>query len=76
MDAVGTKICVIHKNVPSTISQFTAALGSEKINIENMINKSRKDYAYTMMDVSGEVTDKIVDKLMSVDGVIKVRVIK
>ena len=76
MEAVGTKICVIHKNIPSTISQLTAALGSEKINIENMLNKSRKEYAYTMMDVSGEVTDKIVDMLSSVYGVIKVRVIK
>ena len=76
MSASGTKICIIHKNIPTLISQITAALGSEKINIENMLNKSKKDYAYTMMDVTGNVTDAVVSMLTSIEGVIKVRVIK
>ena len=76
MSASGTKICIIHKNIPTLISQITAALGSEKINIENMLNKSKKDYAYTMMDVTGNVTEAVVSMLTSIEGVIKVRVIK
>ena len=76
MSASGTKICIIHKNIPTLISQITAALGSEKINIENMLNKSKKDYAYTMMDVTGDVNDAVVSMLTSIEGVIKVRVIK
>ena len=76
MAASGTKVCIIHKNIPAIISQITAALGSEKINIENMLNKSKKDYAYTMMDANGDIDEKVVSMLTSIDGVIKVRVIK
>ncbi|MCI7349775.1 MAG: phosphoglycerate dehydrogenase [Ruminococcus sp.] len=75
MSAVGTKVCVIHKNVPSIISQLTTVLGDAGINIENMLNKSKKDYAYTIIDAVGDVTDEITSKLSAVDGVIKVRAI-
>lgn len=76
MDAHGTKVCVIHKNVPAIISQMTAAFGAENLNIENMLNKSRKDFAYSMFDISGDVNDNVVKMLEAVEGVIKVRVIK
>ena len=76
MNAVGTKICIMHKNVPAVISALTAALGDAGINIDNMLNKSKKDYAYTMIDTSAEISDAVVEKLKAVDTVIKVRVIK
>lgn len=76
MNAVGTKICIMHKNVPAVISALTAALGDAEINIDNMLNKSKKDYAYTMIDTSADISDAVVDKLKAVDTVIKVRVIK
>lgn len=76
MNAVGTKICVMHKNVPAVISALTTALGDAGLNIENMLNKSKKDYAYTLLDVAGDVSDDVVAKLAAVDTVIKVRVIK
>lgn len=76
MNATGTKICVIHRNVPSLISAITKAVGDEGLNIENMFNASKKDFAYTMMDVIGDVTDAISDDIKSIDGIIKVRVIK
>lgn len=76
MNAVGTKVCIIHKNIPSIISQITAAMGSEKINIENMINKSKKDYAYTMLDISSDISDKVNKMIKSVEGVVRVRIIK
>lgn len=76
MNAVGTKICVMHKNVPAVISALTTALGDAGLNINNMLNKSKKDYAYTLLDVAGDVSDDVVAKLSAVDTVIKVRVIK
>lgn len=76
MTATGTKICIMHKNVPAILSQLTTILGNEKINIENMINKSKGDYSYTMIDAAGEVTDALSDEFKAVDGVIRVRVIK
>lgn len=76
MTATGTKVCVIHKNVPSLISSITKAVGDEGLNIENMVNASKKDFAYTMMDVIGDVTDAVVNDIKAIDGIIKVRVIK
>ncbi|MGN0675364.1 MAG: phosphoglycerate dehydrogenase [Oscillospiraceae bacterium] len=76
MNAAGTKICIMHKNIPAVISQLTTVLGNAGINIDNMVNKSKKDYAYTMIDVSGDVNDDITAKLAAVDSVIKIRVIK
>lgn len=75
MNAVGTKICVIHKNVPTTIASITTAVGNEGINIENMANASKGDFAYTMLDVTGEVPASVEGKINAVDGVVRVRVI-
>lgn len=76
MNAAGTKICVMHKNVPAVISALTTAFGEAGINIDNMLNKSKKDYAYTMLDVSGDVSDTVIEKIKAVEAVIRVRVIK
>lgn len=75
MNAVGTKICIMHKNVPAVISALTAALGDAGINIDNMLNKSKKDYAYTIIDAQGDVSYSIVHKIEGIDGVIRVRAI-
>ncbi|MBS1324443.1 MAG: phosphoglycerate dehydrogenase [Oscillospiraceae bacterium] len=76
MNATGTKVCILHKNVPTIIAQITSAVGEAGLNIDNMVNASKKDYAYTMLDIAGYVTDAVADKMSSVDGIIKVRVIK
>lgn len=68
-----TRICVIHKNIKSIISHISAEITN--LNIENMLNKSRGDYAYTMLDVDGAVTDDIIKALTEIDGVIRIRVI-
>lgn len=70
------RICIIHRNVPNTISTFSGALASANINIENMQSKSKKDYAYTILDVSGDVSDAAVESLKKLDAIIRVRVIK
>lgn len=65
------RICVLHRNVKSIISQISASLTS--VNIENMLNKSKGDYAYTMLDIEGSVTDDIIKSIAAIDGVIRVR---
>lgn len=75
MNAVGTKICIIHKNVPAMIAAITAAAADNGLNIANMVNASRGDFAYTMLDVNGDVSGAFADSITKIDGVIRVRVI-
>lgn len=72
----GTRVTVIHKNVPNMISQITACFANANINIDNILNKSKKEMAYTMIDVTDEKLDAVVDALGAISGVIRVRVIK
>ena len=68
------RICLLHSNVPSIISQITAALSEQHINIENMINKSKGDNAYTLLEINGSVSDSTVAKIKSIEGMYRVRV--
>ncbi len=70
------RVAVAHKNVHSMLSQFTTVFAKEGINIENMVNKSRGNYAYTIFDICSEATDAIVKDLEGINGVIKVRIVK
>ena len=70
------RICVIHRNVPNTIAMFAATCGDAGINIENMQSKSRGEYAYTILDVSGELSSSAVEALRGLEPIVKVRVIQ
>ena len=73
------RICVIHKNVPSVINKITGIVSEANINIANMLNKSKKDFAYTMLDLDkndGAKVDEITDAIGKMSEVIRVRVIK
>lgn len=70
------RITVAHKNVPNMLSQFTTLFSKDGVNIENMVNKSRGDYAYSIFDVCSEVKESVIKDLAAIDGVIRVRVIK
>ena len=70
-----TRVCVPHKNIPSVISAITTAVGKKNINIDNMMNKSRGDYAYTMLDVDQGDLSGLEAELMAVEGVISVRIV-
>ncbi|MCR5156677.1 MAG: phosphoglycerate dehydrogenase [Butyrivibrio sp.] len=70
------RVAIFHKNVANMISQFTSVLGDAGHNISDMTNKSKGDYAYTLIDIEDGVTDSIVKKLAKVDGVIRVRVVR
>lgn len=69
------KICVIHKNVEGLIAKITICITEAGMNIENMESKSKKDYAYTVLDVKGNA-DSVADKIRAGEAVISVRVIK
>ncbi|MDP4132437.1 MAG: phosphoglycerate dehydrogenase [Bacillota bacterium] len=69
------RITVTHKNVPAMISAFTTILGEAGINIENIINKSNKELAYTIIDVATAPNDAIIDKIKSLGGVLGARVL-
>ena len=72
----GDRITILHRNVPNMIGQFTTLLAQENQNIALMTNKSKKEYAYTVIDVDGSVSDEVASKLESIVDVLGVRVIK
>lgn len=67
------RLTVAHKNIPNMLGQISTALAEAKINIADMINKSRGDYAYTIINVEGNLNPESVAKIKSIDGVLKVR---
>ncbi len=73
------RICVIHKNVPAVINKITGIVSEANINIANMLNKSKNDFAYTMLDLDEtdiQKVEKIAEAISEMDEVIRVRVIK
>ena len=67
------RICVIHHNVPKMISQITNSLSHDNANIENLMNKSRNEIAYTILDLDKEASLDTIQKIESIAGVVKVR---
>ena len=73
--AGGKRICIIHKNEPGMISQITALTTEAGLNIENMVNKSKKNMAYTMLDATGAVNDALAAKLSAIPAVVRGRIL-
>ena len=67
-------VCVIHKNVPAIITQVTGVISNAGGNIESIVNKSKKDWAYTMVDVTGDVDSAKAD-ILAIEGVTSVRIL-
>lgn len=67
------RICVLHKNIPNMLSQISGVVSGEGINIDNMTNRSKKEYAYTVLDVVDMPSDACLEKIQAIDGVIRVR---
>ncbi|MFA9379374.1 MAG: phosphoglycerate dehydrogenase [Lachnotalea sp.] len=70
------RVCINHKNIPNMIGQYTSKLANFNINISDMINKSKGDYAYTIIDTESPVTEEVVKELASINGVLKIRIVK
>ena len=69
------RICAIHKNIPNMLTSITSVLAKDNVNIENMLNKSKGDYAYTMLDVNDCDKASVSAHISAVDGMIRVRII-
>lgn len=70
------RVAINHKNIPNMVGQITSILAGANVNIADMINKSKKDWAYTLIDVEVDVTAEIIASLEHIEGVVKVRVIQ
>lgn len=73
--ASGSRVCVIHKNLPGILASVTDIAGKANLNIDNMVNKSKNENAYTMLDISGALPDTLAEQLLALEGVLRVRVI-
>lgn len=72
----GTRLCIFHNNKPKIIAHLSSLCAQSGLNIENMVSKSKKDYAYTILDVSGDVTDNALKEIFTQDDIIRARVIR
>ncbi len=70
------RVAILHKNVKGLIGKYTAVMGNNNINISDMTNKSRGDFAYSLLDIDSPVTESAIEQLKEIEGVLKVRVIK
>ena len=69
------RICIMHKNIPTMLSKISTIVGGYGVNIENMLNRSKKENAYTILDIIGDLPDGIISKISAIEGIMKIRVI-
>ena len=70
------RITILHRNIPNSLGRFTSAIAADNVNIAGLMNKSRGEYAYTMLDLDQHPAPEVVEHLKQVEGVLRVRVIK
>ena len=70
------RITILHRNIPNLLSRFTSTVAAENINISDMVNRSKGEYAYTILDIESQVSDAAVEHLKLIDGVLRIRVIR
>ena len=70
------RITILHRNIPNSLGRFTAAIAADNVNIDGLMNKSRGEYAYTILDFDQHPSETVVEHLKQVEGVVRVRVIK
>lgn len=71
---VASRVGILHKNIPNMIGSITSAIS--ELNISNLTNRSRGQYAYTLLDLDSQITSQAIDHLKAVNGIISVRIIK
>ncbi|MCQ2425447.1 MAG: phosphoglycerate dehydrogenase [Lachnospiraceae bacterium] len=67
-----TRLCVLHRNQPGVINRISSVIADEKLNIENMLNRSRGSYSYVIIDLNGDVPEKVVTEIGAIENVIRV----
>ena len=77
MDRSGVeRLCILHKNVPGMLANITSLFGRDGVNVENLSNKSRGEYAYTMVDLGTKVAERVIEDVQHMANVIRVRVLE
>jgi len=71
----GFRVCIVNSNVPNMLGQISTAMAQDQLNIVDMLNKSRGDLAYTLVDVDKPINEGLINKLKAIDGVLAVRTI-
>jgi len=74
--AGGPRIAIANSNVPNMVGQISSVLAHAGINIDDMLNRSRGELAYNLVDVSGDVSDGVLDQLRGIEGVLSVRLLQ
>ena len=70
------RVTILHRNIPNLLSRFTTCVAEDGINISDMLNRSKGEYAYTMLDLDSKVSQAAMEHLKQIDGVLRVRVIQ
>lgn len=71
-----TRLCVLHKNIPNMLAQISSVVSKSGHNIETMVNRSKKENAYTILDVEGDPSDDCIRNIEAIDGIIRIRKIR
>lgn len=69
------RLCMLHRNIPGAIAAITSVLSKDKVNVENMTNKSKGDYAYTVVDINAMVGESVIETISAIDGMLRVRLL-
>ena len=70
------RIVILHRNIPNTLSRFTGVVAAENINISDLMNRSRGEYACTILDLDAKPSEQVIETLTQMDGVLRVRRIR
>ena len=70
------RVCVLHKNVPNTVNSITSVVSDAGLNIANMQNASKRDWAYTVLDLDNDADNSLLDKISALDNIVRARIIK
>jgi D-3-phosphoglycerate dehydrogenase len=70
-----TRLAIANRNVPNMVGQISTALAAHRINIADLLNKSRGEYAYTLIDADGALGEELLGELRSIDGVLSARIV-
>ena len=74
--AEGSRVGVLHKNLPGMINTITASITEEGVNLANITSKARGDYAYALIDLDAALTDAAIERIAGAEGILRVRVVK
>jgi len=67
------RLAITHRNIPNMVRQITKAIAEEEANIVDMLNKSKGDFAYTLIDIEEEIPNSVIESIKQVEGILKVR---